>query len=117
MGTYIRAGHLVDIYASFLRPIEPGGSYLVIVSAFSCDPSNALIVHPYKARAAANITEASTVLAKSSAELRNELELWGYQVRPAKRARPNRKGPIRDEPLVEPEVASRRHLTTEIDYR
>jgi hypothetical protein len=86
MGTDRSARRDVDIYASVLRPTEPGASYLVVVSAFSCDPGNALIAHPYKARAAANATEASTVLAKLSEELRNELELRGYRVRSVKRS-------------------------------
>jgi hypothetical protein len=85
MGTNRPGGQVVDIYASILRPIKPGGNYLVIVSAFSSDPGNALIAHPYKARAASDVSEASSVLARLSAELRNELELWGYQVRSVKR--------------------------------
>lgn len=88
MATDGSGAHIVDIYASILKPLKPGGDYLVIVSAFSADPTHALIAHPYKARNAASMAEAAAVLAKLSAELQSEMELGGYQVRLVKRSSP-----------------------------
>src|SRR6185437_4993798 len=68
MGTNRPGGQVVDIYASILRPIKPGGNYLVIVPAFSSDPGNALIAHPYKARAASDVSEASSEVGETELE-------------------------------------------------
>ena len=76
-------GKVVDIYASILNPsgLVPGGTYLVIVSAFPTDPGASLAAYPYKTSVARNREEAATLREKLSRDLRGELERWGYFVR------------------------------------